>query len=456
MNPLLRKSVLALAVVTTVAVPAVPVHAEPAPVVQADFTAAATITRDQVMARSQAWVNERVPYSMTSNHSSGWRKDCSGFVSMAWDLGKPGLSTVTLVNPNVSHPISKDELQPGDILIKGGPGTEGAAGHVRIFGGWLDTAKTRYWVHEQTPPHTMRSEYSWAATAAEYPPYRYNNIAGDIRKARAGINDVNGDGWGDLLTTAPNGEVFYYGNSINAMPTQPYGPRESVGEGFQNYTTVRAADLTGDGYAELIGVRTDGELFYWENNKNSNPDGRPYTFERPTGSGFNRFADITLADVTGDGYADLLGIEADGEVYLYPNNINSNGERKPFVTEGKLVGSGFGIYSKVRAADLTGDGYAELVAMTPSGDLFYYENNINSNGGVPYGGRKPTGGGFNRYSDFTLADVTGDGYADLTGWQPDGEVFYYPNNINTNADRRPFVTGGDPIGQGFHIYNRLI
>jgi hypothetical protein len=135
------------------------------------------ITRSEVMARAKTWIEEVVPYDMHSNHSSGWRKDCSGFVSMAWNLSKPGLSTVTL--PNISHPITKDELLPGDILLDGGPGTEGSNGHVRIFGGWLDGAHSRYWVYEQTPPHTVYREYIWAGTVAEFPPYRYNNIIED-------------------------------------------------------------------------------------------------------------------------------------------------------------------------------------------------------------------------------------------------------------------------------------
>ena len=163
---------------------------------QTETYALGAITRPEVMARAKTWVDEGVPYSMYVIHSSGWRADCSGFVSMAWNLSKPGLSTVTL--PNVSHPISKDELKPGDILLKGGPGTEGAAGHVRVFGDWLDGTHSRYWVYEQTPPKATYNEYTWNHTAAEYPPYRYNNI-GEERDDMAEVPQWQ---WDRLLSNA--------------------------------------------------------------------------------------------------------------------------------------------------------------------------------------------------------------------------------------------------------------
>lgn len=278
----------------------------------------------------------------------------------------------------------------------------------------------------------------------------------EVTTSRVGNNDVTGDGYADLLVTKSTGELVNYANSINADPNRPYGPSVQIGTGFQEFTTVRSADLTGDGYAELVAVKPSGELLYFENNMNSNPGRVPYTTGRAAGNGFNAFSDFVLADVSGDGYADLLGIKANGEILYYPNNINSNSDRIPFVTGGERVGTGFQEFAKVRAADLTGDGYAELVAVKPTGELFYWENNKNSNpGGVPYTAAKDAGNGFNAFSDFVLSDVSGDGYADLTAWTAGGTVHYYANNINSIPGRKPFGSGKD-VGEGFQTYDRLV
>ncbi|MCT1922266.1 cell wall-associated hydrolase [Brevibacterium luteolum] len=106
--------------------------------------------RAEIINRAQFWVDQGVPYSMSAYYpdidGKNYRTDCSGFVSMAWGLDD-SLSTVTLVD--VAHPIAKEDLQPGDVLMRGGPGTGGAAGHVAIFNGWANAERTAYHGLEQ-------------------------------------------------------------------------------------------------------------------------------------------------------------------------------------------------------------------------------------------------------------------------------------------------------------------
>ena len=165
-----------------------PAQADPAPAAQAtagqtDSGKTASTQADDrraaIIDRAQTWVDQGVPYDMGAYHpdpeGKNYRTDCSGYVSMAWGLDD-SLSTVTL--PDVSHEISKDELKPGDILLKGGPGTEGANGHVVIFNGWTDDDKTAY--------HALEENGSLGSVAHDvsYPydqddsfvPYRLNGL----------------------------------------------------------------------------------------------------------------------------------------------------------------------------------------------------------------------------------------------------------------------------------------
>jgi hypothetical protein len=58
-----------------------------------------------MLARGQDWVDKKIPYSQTKTYD-GYRTDCSGYVSMIWELAKPGLTTFTM--HTVAHNISKD------------------------------------------------------------------------------------------------------------------------------------------------------------------------------------------------------------------------------------------------------------------------------------------------------------------------------------------------------------
>jgi hypothetical protein len=94
-----------------------------------------------------AWNGGPVPYSANTDpatYFNGYRRDCSGFASMALGLPGPGLNTAGLAAR--SQPLSKADLQPGDLLINPAPGGQG---HVVIFDHWTDASMTAYIGYEQ-------------------------------------------------------------------------------------------------------------------------------------------------------------------------------------------------------------------------------------------------------------------------------------------------------------------
>lgn len=107
--------------------------------------------RAKVLQRAATWLTAYnggpVPYSQ-SKYFQGYRQDCSGFASMALELGKPGLNTVGLAGSNVTRRISLNELKPGDLLIDS-DGTNNTR-HVVIFEKWTDSSHTAYLAYEQT------------------------------------------------------------------------------------------------------------------------------------------------------------------------------------------------------------------------------------------------------------------------------------------------------------------
>jgi hypothetical protein len=127
-------------------------------------TTAHAITRTDVLLRAHNWVAKKVRYSQHASFG-GYRRDCSGFVSMAWKLSRSYTSsTIQAVAKRV--PIS--QLRPGDAVH--------TPGHVAIFVKWANRARTRYVAMEESQPgrpalHHVRSLGSHATGL------RYRRIA---------------------------------------------------------------------------------------------------------------------------------------------------------------------------------------------------------------------------------------------------------------------------------------
>jgi hypothetical protein len=142
------------------------------------------ISRNQVIERARSWLAPSVSYSQIAFHDNEYgryRTDCSGYVSMAWALpGKPpnlhgGLDTVGLAA--VSYEIGKDELRPGDVLLRM-VGTN-LTRHVVIFAAWTGINRTAYWGYEQAGGigTTYRViTYPYEHGANHYQQHRYIHV----------------------------------------------------------------------------------------------------------------------------------------------------------------------------------------------------------------------------------------------------------------------------------------
>jgi hypothetical protein len=137
------------------------------------LTAAAIVARCP-----QVWGVRTVFYDMGSTATpTGHRADCSGYASAVLGLPAPGRTTVTLVTDGIVHQIGWDQLAPGDLIMIGGPGTEGADGHVAIFTGMQGKG---FGVWEQSGGQFGPHQSVWQNPAGQgYKPYRYANLAED-------------------------------------------------------------------------------------------------------------------------------------------------------------------------------------------------------------------------------------------------------------------------------------
>ncbi|GEM46250.1 hypothetical protein [Deinococcus cellulosilyticus] len=154
--------------------------------------------RNTIVSRAQNWVNQAIPYNQGAWYQ-GYRQDCSGFVSMAWDIGT---SAVTSTLKNYAVTILRDQLQPGDAINNQGIGN---AGHVVLFKGWLNAERTRFVALEenggwgkavQTNLTLVRKGAGW--TIKEYEasaPGPYVFQRSKVTSSPACVNQDRGGGW---------------------------------------------------------------------------------------------------------------------------------------------------------------------------------------------------------------------------------------------------------------------
>lgn len=137
------------------------------------------IDRATIINRAKLWLDAKVPYSMSEYWTDGYRQDCSGYVSMVWNLGT---NEWTGSLDKFATKITKDELLPGDMLLFHNLADPNNGSHVVIFGGWVDETHTHYVAYEQTRPNTRKlaTPYGYWANATKYVPYRFNGVPGGI------------------------------------------------------------------------------------------------------------------------------------------------------------------------------------------------------------------------------------------------------------------------------------
>ncbi|HYQ68761.1 VCBS repeat domain-containing M23 family metallopeptidase [Actinophytocola sp.] len=138
------------------------------------------------------------------------------------------------------------------------------------------------------------------------------------------------------------------------------------------------------------------------------------------------------SDVTGDGRPDLVGRTESGDLLLYQHSGSVNGEST--WRSSTKVGHGWGAMTAILLGDVTGDGLSDLVGRTASGDLLLYPHSGSVNGEATWRSSTKVGHGWDGMTAIELADVSGDGWEDLVGRTASGDLLLYPHSGSVNGE----------------------
>ena len=185
----------------------------------------------------------------------------------------------------------------------------------------------------------------------------------DWEKSDIKFMDLDGDGRSEVVVAEDgrirvylSGGMKGYGNAIYRYFTEPGEKPVLVSKSPDE--AVFAADMTGDGLADLVRVRFS-QVCYWPNYGHGRFGSAIYMENAPLLGGFKDFnpANLTVADIDGSGTTDLLYREGD-RLHIYRNCLGKSFESVDTIS---LPGKG----GTVKSADVLGTGLSTIVFGSP-------------------------------------------------------------------------------------------
>jgi hypothetical protein len=315
------------------------------------------------------------------------------------------------------------------------------------------------------------------------------NVTLDVNQALCKLGysvsggDVNGDGYADVIVSAPRyndtqGGVFiYYGSSSGLVMT----PATITGAAGQHigYAVAGAGDLNGDGYGDvLISAYNDivtidtGKVFVYYGSASglsATPNHIIQGTNEPDMAGFGRSL-ASAGDVNGDGYGDVIigahgstdGSHArEGRAYIFMGSDTGLVSVNPVILDNANQELAFFGISVAGAGDINADGYADVMVGAveyaggyDEGRVYIY---LGSTGGIS---TTPSDTLIKVQPPSTLfgyiiagaGDIDADGYADVLIGDPhyggDGGITYIYKGTPTGLAAVPDSLHAWQLGSG--------
>ncbi|MEM7305463.1 MAG: FG-GAP-like repeat-containing protein [Planctomycetota bacterium] len=226
--------------------------------------------------------------------------------------------------------------------------------------------------------------------------------------------DLDGDGDADLLSASSFDDVIAWYENTDGSGA--FGPRQLISFTADNATAVAAADLDGDGDLDVLSTSSGDDKVAWYENTDGLGAFGPQQLISSTADG--AFA-VAAADVDGDGDLDVVAGSFSDDTIAWFENTDGLATFGP----GQTITTAADAFQSLRATDLDGDGDLDLLSASINDDkIAWYPN---ADGAGSFGAQAVITDAVDFAQTVTSADVDGDGDQDaVAGWFNDGIAWF--------------------------------
>ncbi|MBD3690119.1 C40 family peptidase [Nanchangia anserum] len=235
--------------------------------------------------------------------------------------------------------------------------------------------------------------------------------------------DFTGDRRSDiLLFFVEDGSVkirLYQGTGSGGVTTVGV-----IGQGWNEFDYVSAADVTGDGRADLIGRKKNGELWLYPSG------GMRFVDGQRIGWGWQGMRSLTAVPAPSWGMPSVMATDQAGRLYRYPFTNRSGRFGDPIT-----YGLGWTNVSRIMpAGDVDANGQPDFYTTDSAGDFYLYQA---SNNGRAYTSYRMGNGWSIMPQIMAVPNTLGAG---VYGIDTAGDLYWYPINTRAVAKPSPWLT----------------
>lgn len=236
-----------------------------------------------------------------------------------------------------------------------------------------------------------------------------------LLSAFAGDIDLDGDL--DLVSMShTDSNVSWYENIDGRAD---FGKAQQIAASLGGLFNVSAADLDGDGDADLMSASYyDGKIAWYENTDGLASFGDQIVIDLMEPGPFQ----VEAADIDDDGDLDVLASFDNGSIFCYPNT-DGKGTFDTSKIVAETVGSGW-----FEVADLDGDGDLDVLSGSSEGSAIAWHENSNGHGNfmtrqIPSGRNAGT-------ISISASDLDGDGDLDVLSSSTEDHIVAWYENLD--------------------------